>query len=131
MSDGSEGAVGSPYDNAMVEAVWGRMQVELLNRRRWKTRVELATAISDSIDRFHNSRRRHTPSACSPPPNTNTTTPPRTPPDSRNLTPPKCAQIEVSFKTRRLQLQSGFLLRPITVVGGSRSSRPVPLAEPV
>ena len=53
------GAVGSPYDNAMVEAFWGRMQVELLNRRRWKTRVELATAISDYIDRFHNTRRRH------------------------------------------------------------------------
>ena len=31
----------------------------LLNRRRWKTRVELATAISDYIDRFHNTRRRH------------------------------------------------------------------------
>ena len=52
------GAVGSPYDNAMVEAFWGRMQVELLNRRRWKTRVELATAISDYIDQFHNTRRR-------------------------------------------------------------------------
>lgn len=45
--------------NAMVEAFWGRMQVELLNRHRWKTRVELATAISDYIDRFHNTRRRH------------------------------------------------------------------------
>ena len=55
----SMGAVGSPYNNAMVEAFWGRMQVELLNRRRWKTRVELATAISDYIDRFHNTRRRH------------------------------------------------------------------------
>lgn len=55
----SFGAVGSPYDNAMVEAFWGRMQVELLNRRRWGTRLELATAISDYIDRFHNTRRRH------------------------------------------------------------------------
>jgi len=27
------GAVGSPYDNAMVESFWGRMQVELLNRQ--------------------------------------------------------------------------------------------------
>jgi putative transposase len=27
------GAVGSPYDNAMVESFWGRMQVELLNRK--------------------------------------------------------------------------------------------------
>jgi putative transposase len=55
----SMGAVGSPYDNAVVEAFWGRMQVELLNRRRWKTRIELATAIHDYIELFHNTRRRH------------------------------------------------------------------------
>ncbi len=53
------GAVGSPYDNAMIECFWGRMQVELLNRRRWKTRIELATAIHDYIELFHNTRRRH------------------------------------------------------------------------
>jgi transposase InsO family protein len=35
------------------------MQVELLNRRRWKTRVELATAIHDYIEIWHNTRRRH------------------------------------------------------------------------
>lgn len=55
----SMGAIGSPYDNAMVESFWGRMQVELLDRRRWRTRVELATAIHDYIERFHNIRRRH------------------------------------------------------------------------
>jgi len=55
----SMGAVGTPYDNAMVESFWGRMQVELLNRRRWKTRIELATAIHDYIEHFHNTRRRH------------------------------------------------------------------------
>lgn len=43
----------------MVEAFWGRMQVELLNRKRWKTRIELATAIHDYIEIFHNTRRRH------------------------------------------------------------------------
>jgi transposase InsO family protein len=53
------GAVGSAYDNAMVESFWGRMQVELLNRKRWKTRIELATAIHDYIKLFHNTRRRH------------------------------------------------------------------------
>ena len=53
------GAVGSPYDNAVVESFWGRMQVELLNRRRWKTRIELASAIHDYIEDFHNTRRRH------------------------------------------------------------------------
>ncbi len=55
----SMGAVGSPYDNAMVEAFWGRMQVELFNRRRWKTRIELASGIHDYIEGFHNTRRRH------------------------------------------------------------------------
>jgi putative transposase len=39
-----------PSRPAMVEAFWARMQVELLNRRRWKTRVELATAIHDYIE---------------------------------------------------------------------------------
>jgi putative transposase len=55
----SMGAVGTPYDNAMVESFWGRMQVELLNRQRWKTRIELATAIHDYIEIFHNTHRRH------------------------------------------------------------------------
>ncbi|MGI8428027.1 MAG: integrase core domain-containing protein [Solirubrobacteraceae bacterium] len=47
------------YDNAVVEAFWGRLQVELLNRRRWKTRIELATSIHDWIESFYNPRRRH------------------------------------------------------------------------
>jgi transposase InsO family protein len=55
----SMGAVGSPYDNAMVESFWGRLQVELLNRQSWKTRIELASAIHDYIELFHNTRRRH------------------------------------------------------------------------
>jgi putative transposase len=55
----SMGAVGAPFDNAMVEAFWARMQVELLNRKRWKTRVELATAMHDYIEIWHNTRRRH------------------------------------------------------------------------
>ena len=53
------GAVGSAYDNAMVEAFWGRLQVELLNRKTWTTRIELATAIRDYIELFHNTRPRH------------------------------------------------------------------------
>ena len=55
----SIGAIGCPYDNAVVEAFWGRMQVELLNRKSWKTRIELASAIHDYIELFHNARRRH------------------------------------------------------------------------
>lgn len=55
----SMGEVGSAYDNAMMESFWARMQVELLNRKKWKTRIELATAIHDYIELFHNTRRRH------------------------------------------------------------------------
>jgi putative transposase len=55
----SIGAVGAPFDNAMVEAFWARMQVEVLNRKRWKTRVELAAAMHDYIEIWHNTRRRH------------------------------------------------------------------------
>jgi hypothetical protein len=53
------GAVGSAFDNAMMESFWGRMQVELFNRRKWKTRIELASAIHDYIELWHNTRRRH------------------------------------------------------------------------
>jgi putative transposase len=57
--DLSIGSIGDCYDNAMIEAFWSRMQVELLNTRRWKTRVELANAIFEYIEIFHNRRRRH------------------------------------------------------------------------
>lgn len=55
----SLGTVGDPYDDAVVESFWGRMQTELLNRQRWNTRVELANAIFEYIEGFHNRRRRH------------------------------------------------------------------------
>lgn len=35
------------------------MQVELLDRKRWKTRVEFASAMFDYIEIFHNRQRRH------------------------------------------------------------------------
>jgi putative transposase len=43
----------------MMEAFWSRMQVELLDRRRWRTRVELANAIFAYLEMFHNRSRRH------------------------------------------------------------------------
>ena len=43
----------------MMESFWSRMQVELLDRKRWNTRVELATAIFEYIEIFHNRQRRH------------------------------------------------------------------------
>lgn len=55
----SMGSVGDCYDNSMVEAFWGRMQVELLNRQRWRTRIELASAMFEYLEIFHNRHRRH------------------------------------------------------------------------
>ena len=47
------------YDNAMIEAFWSRLQVELLNRHRWRTRVALANAIVADLESFHNRQPRH------------------------------------------------------------------------
>jgi transposase InsO family protein len=55
----SMGSVGDCYDNSMIEAFWSRMQVELLDQRRWCTRVELANAIFEYLEIFHNRQRRH------------------------------------------------------------------------
>jgi putative transposase len=55
----SMGSVGDCYDNAMIEAFWSRMQVELLDRHRWKTRIEPANAIFEYLEIFHNRQRRH------------------------------------------------------------------------
>lgn len=39
-----------------MESFWARIQVELLNTRRWATTIELAAATADYID---NAERRH------------------------------------------------------------------------
>jgi transposase InsO family protein len=54
------GTVGDCFDNALMESFWARMQVELLDRRRWRTRLELANAIFEYLEIFHNRQRRHT-----------------------------------------------------------------------
>lgn len=55
----SMGSIGDCYDNGMMESFWARMQVELLNRQRWRTRIELANAIFEYLEIFHNRQRRH------------------------------------------------------------------------
>jgi putative transposase len=56
---GSMGAVGSTYDNALMESSFGSMQIELLDRRTWDTREQLASAIFEWIEAFYNPVRRH------------------------------------------------------------------------
>ncbi len=55
----SMGSSGDCYDNGQMESFWARMQVELLNRKRWNTRLELANAIFEYLEIFHNRQRRH------------------------------------------------------------------------
>jgi putative transposase len=55
----SMGTIGDADDNAVIESFWARMQTELLDRRRWHTRVELANAIFEYLEILHNRRRRH------------------------------------------------------------------------
>ena len=55
----SLGSVGEAFDNAMMESVWSSMQNELLNRKRWITRIELSNAIFEYIEVFYNRNRRH------------------------------------------------------------------------
>jgi len=55
----SFGSVGDAFDNAMMESFWSTMQIELLHRQRWKTRLELSNAIFEYIEVFYNRRRRH------------------------------------------------------------------------
>ncbi|MBU3064248.1 IS3 family transposase [Nocardia sp. NEAU-G5] len=55
----SFGTVGDCFDNAAIEAFWGRMQTELLNTRKWPTSLELTIAMADWIDNFYNAERLH------------------------------------------------------------------------
>lgn len=56
---GSMGTVGDALDNAMAESFFATLQVELLDRRTWETRHELAQAIFEYIEGFYNPERRH------------------------------------------------------------------------
>ena len=55
----SMGAVGTCFDNALMESFWSRVQVELLDRQAWATRLELSTALFEYLELFHNRQRRH------------------------------------------------------------------------
>ena len=55
----SMGSIGDCYDNSVTESFWSRMQVELLDRHRWETRIELANARFNYIEIWHNRQRRH------------------------------------------------------------------------
>ena len=57
----SLGTVGGRFDNAAIESFCGRMRTELLNRKRWLTRIELANAILEYIRRASTTAAAGTP----------------------------------------------------------------------
>ena len=54
----SFGSVGDAFDNAMMESLWSSIQNELLNRKKWTTRLELSNAMFEYIEVFYNRQRR-------------------------------------------------------------------------
>jgi len=56
----SFGTIGGCYDYSMMQSFWPSMQIELLNRKKWRTRLDLANAIFALLEIFCNRQRRHT-----------------------------------------------------------------------
>ena len=51
--------LGPSWERHLLAANLSRMQVELLDRRKWRTRVELANAIFEYLEVFRDRQRRH------------------------------------------------------------------------
>jgi putative transposase len=55
----SMGSKGDAYDNAVAESFFATLKKELVHRRSWPSRRELATEVFDYIETFYNRVRRH------------------------------------------------------------------------
>ena len=55
----SFGMIGDGLDHAMMQSFWASMQNELLDQKRWKTRLELPNVIFDYVEVSYNRQRRH------------------------------------------------------------------------
>ena len=53
------GSRGDAYDNAVAETFFATLKKELVNRRSWRSRLELQSAVFEYIEAFYNRRRRH------------------------------------------------------------------------
>src|SRR6516162_9479372 len=84
----SMGTIGDAFDNALIESFWARLQTELLDHKKWKTRIELSTALFDYLEIFHNRNRRHSAlGMLTPIELKRSTTKPHEPPDSQTPRP--------------------------------------------
>ena len=50
---------GNGYDNAAMESFWGKLQAELVHRRKFASPAEARTAIFEHLEVFYNRRRLH------------------------------------------------------------------------
>ncbi|HSS53133.1 MAG TPA: IS3 family transposase, partial [Gaiellales bacterium] len=57
--DVSMGSRGDAYDNAVAETFFATLKKELVNRRRWPSRLELQSAVFEYIEAFYNRQRGH------------------------------------------------------------------------
>ncbi len=55
----SLGSVGDCYDNAMCESFFATLECELIDRRRFATKMEARMALFRFIEGWYNPRRRH------------------------------------------------------------------------
>ena len=55
----SMGSVGDAYDNAMCESFFATLECELIDRQRFRTRLEARREIFSFIEGFYNTRRLH------------------------------------------------------------------------
>ena len=55
----SMGSKGCAYDNAVAESFFATLKKELVRRRSWPTRRELASEVFEYIEAFYNRQRRH------------------------------------------------------------------------
>ena len=55
----SMGSVGDAYDNALCESFFATLECELLDRRRFATRIQARLAVFDFLEGWYNPHRRH------------------------------------------------------------------------
>ena len=55
----SMGSVGDAYDNAVAEAFFSSLKIELIDRQTWPTRAAARLAIFEYIEVWYNRKRRH------------------------------------------------------------------------
>src|SRR3954452_23971704 len=55
----SMGSVGDAYDNAVAEAFFSSLKIEIIDRQVWPTRAAARLAIFEYIEVWYNRKRRH------------------------------------------------------------------------